>query len=298
MAQTPAPLDALRREIDEIDDAIQELLIRRTEISRRVGMTKGTAGGVGALAVRPAREAAILRRLVANHRGSLPRAVLVRLWREIFSASLAQQIPLKVAVGGGPKLIQLAREHYGVLTPVLELGSPIRAVTAVTEGEATIAVLPLPSDGEADPWWRFLGRSGDQVPRIVARLPMAAAAAPSASDADALAVTLSPLEPSGQDRSYVLLETAEQISRSALRESLGKADLEPRDTSIWRDDDTRWLYLIEVEGFVAPDDERLGRLAGAVEGRFQHVAAVGAYAVPFDEAELADSQDGGQREAR
>lgn len=295
MAQAPATLDALRREIDEIDDAIQELLIRRTEVSRRVGMTKGP----GIPAVRPAREAAVLRRLVARHRGSLPRAVLVRLWREIFSASLAQQIALKVAVGGGARLAQLAREQFGVLTPIQELGSPIRAVNAVAEGEAAIAVLPLPSDGESDPWWRFLGRNGEAVPRIVARLPVAVAAAPSAVDGTAaLVVTLSPLEASGDDRSYLILETAEQISRSALRDWLAKADLIQRETAVWRDDDTRWLYLIEVEGFVDVGDERLGRLAGAVESRVLQVTAVGAYAVPFEEEDLSDWQAASSREAR
>lgn len=295
MTQAPATLDALRREIDEIDDAIQELLIRRTEVSRRVGMTKGP----GTPAVRPAREAAVLRRLVTRHRGSLPRAVLVRLWREIFSASLAQQITLKIAVGGGARLAQLAREHYGVLTPIVELGSPVRAVHAVAEGEATIAVLPLPSDGEQDPWWRFLGRNGEAVPRIVARLPVAVAAAPSAADGTAaLAVTLSPIEASGEDRSYLMLETAEQISRGALRDWLAKADLTQRETAAWRDDDKRWLYLIEVDGFVDPEDERLARLAGAVESRVLQVTAVGAYAAPFEDEDLADWQGAGTREAR
>ncbi|SME91766.1 chorismate mutase [Tistlia consotensis] len=295
MAQAPATLDALRREIDEIDDALQELLIRRNEVSRRVGMTKGP----GSPAVRPAREAVILRRLVARHRGSLPRAVLVRLWREIFSASLAQQIPLKVAVAGGNRLAPLAREQYGVLTPILELGSPVRAVNAVAEGEAAIAVVPLPGDGESDPWWRFLGRDGQTVPRIVARLPFAVAATPSASDGTAaLAVALSPLEASGDDRSYVILETAEQISRSALRDWLAKADLTLRETSAWRDDDSRWLYLIELEGFVDPKDERLGRLAGTSESRILRATAVGAYAVPFEDEDLADWQSASKLEAR
>lgn len=294
MAIAPATLDALRREIDEIDTALQELLIRRNEVSRRIGMTKGA----GTPAVRPAREAMILRRLLADHRGSLPRAVLVRLWREIFSASLAQQIPLKVAVGGGPKLVHLAREHYGVLTPILDLGSPVRAVNAVAEGEAAVAVLPLPSDGEADPWWRFLGRDGAQVPRIVSRLPIAAAAAPSGADGTAaLVVALSPLEASGDDRSHLILETAEQISRGALRDWLARADLTPRETFGWRDDDSRWLYLIEVEGFLAADDARLGRLAGAVEGRVLQVTAVGAYAVPFEDEDLADWQVASRIEA-
>ena len=38
--------------------------------------------------LRPGREALILRRLVARHRGPFSRAVLVRLWRELISGTV------------------------------------------------------------------------------------------------------------------------------------------------------------------------------------------------------------------
>ena len=83
-----------------------------------------------------------------------------------------------------------------------------------------------------------------------------------------------------------------------MRDWLAKADLTPRETFGWRDDATSWLYLIEVEGFLASDDERLGRLAGEVEGRVLRVTAVGAYAVPFEDEDLADWQAASRLEVR
>src|SRR6185436_11811282 len=81
-SRQPRTLESLRAEIDELDDRIHEALIQRAELSLAVREVKGGGGA----ALRPGREAAILRRLVERHRGALPGAVIVRLWREILAA--------------------------------------------------------------------------------------------------------------------------------------------------------------------------------------------------------------------
>ena len=76
-----SPIAALRDEIDEIDDTIHDLLMRRMALANRISEAKRARGATGAL-LRPAREAAILRRLHGAPRGavSVPRhrAHLVR----------------------------------------------------------------------------------------------------------------------------------------------------------------------------------------------------------------------------
>ena len=81
-------LAALRAEIDAIDDALHDLVMRRAAVVARMAASrvKGDASSL-----RPGREASILRRLLARHSGALPPAALVRLWREILSASNAMQ---------------------------------------------------------------------------------------------------------------------------------------------------------------------------------------------------------------
>src|SRR3546814_13849335 len=81
MSDNTPSLDDLRREIDEIDDAIHDLLMRRTELARQIGRAKGQ----GAVFMRPGREARVLRRLVARHTRPFPQPVVTRLWREITS---------------------------------------------------------------------------------------------------------------------------------------------------------------------------------------------------------------------
>jgi chorismate mutase-like protein len=110
--ETPS-LDALRREIDEIDIAVHDLLMRRTSLGEKIGEVKGE----GTAFIRPGREAQILRRLIARHSGPFPKVVVVRVWREIISALAALQGSFAVAVyvpaGAGEGLRALARAHYG-----------------------------------------------------------------------------------------------------------------------------------------------------------------------------------------
>ena len=81
MAET---LQDLRREIDETDDALHALIMRRAELAERVGRVKAEAGEKQVF--RPVRETQILRRLLENHKGRLSKAVIIRLWRELISA--------------------------------------------------------------------------------------------------------------------------------------------------------------------------------------------------------------------
>ena len=83
---TESPLDQLRREIDAIDDDLHRLIIRRSEVVGRIALAKASNGGGGTVALRPGREAVVLRRLLERHTGPFPAAALVRLWRELMGA--------------------------------------------------------------------------------------------------------------------------------------------------------------------------------------------------------------------
>src|SRR5215470_2872540 len=96
-APSPEPEDPLvriRAQIDDIDERIQALIDERARIAREVGASKDSAGAVDYY--RPEREAQVLRRVLARNRGPLRDDEVLRLFREIMSACLAQQAPLKV----------------------------------------------------------------------------------------------------------------------------------------------------------------------------------------------------------
>src|SRR5215469_14272738 len=94
MQDEKGTLKGLREEIDRIDDGLHDLLMRRAEVSHAIAKVKQPVAGPNGSpipALRPAREAAILRRILARHKGDLPPRVLARVWREIIAASLRVQ---------------------------------------------------------------------------------------------------------------------------------------------------------------------------------------------------------------
>ena len=108
-------LDDLRREIDEIDDQLHDLLMRRTEIVGRVGAVKRLESTPG-LALRPGREAEIIRRIVNRHKGPFPLEVLVRIWRELLSAQVAVQGQYSIGVFAPEDVAayrDLGRDQFG-----------------------------------------------------------------------------------------------------------------------------------------------------------------------------------------
>ena len=99
-AAVPLDLKAFRDRIDNIDEQIHALLNERAVCAKQVGASKQAQGLHTADYYRPEREAQVLRNAVARNHGPLRNEEIVRLFREIMSACLAQEEPLKVAFLG------------------------------------------------------------------------------------------------------------------------------------------------------------------------------------------------------
>jgi chorismate mutase len=285
MSTDRSALADLRREIDQIDNAIHDQLMRRGELQAEIGRAKTSSE----VYLRPGREAMVLRRLIARHRGPFPKAVLVRIWREIFAAGLSLQNQFSVAVladGGRAGLGNLARDHFGSLTPIREAGSAPRVLQMVADGDATVGVLPMPESEEAEPWWLNLTGRADRTPRIVARLPFAPPIS-TAGRAEALAVGLSAQEDTGDDRAYLVVETGGQASRSAVKRAIEAAGFRVRDWKSGPAAASPARALVEVDGCVAPDDPRLAELPRAGGEAVAAAWSVGGYASPLRAEELA-----------
>ncbi len=186
-------LEDLRVEIDHLDGRIHRLLMRRAEVAARVGASKRIqADGKVPLLFRPAREAQILRRLLARHRGPLPRAVLQDVWRGIIAGNLALQGGTVVTVTPG-MASQIARDHFRSCVTLEETPHPASALAAVTDRRAAVAVLPFPGDSAGAGWWPDLLKN--PTLHIVGQIPvLRGLSAPTAA-----LVAEQPPEASGED---------------------------------------------------------------------------------------------------
>jgi chorismate mutase / prephenate dehydratase len=145
-----AELAAARARIDGIDRSIQDLIAERANWARQVGQAKGPLKAAIDY-YRPEREAQVLRRVVdRNQDGPLADDVLVRLFREIMSACLAQQEPLKIGFLGpeGTFSQQAAYKHFGHSAHGLPLASIEEVFQEVEAGNADFGVVPVENSGQ------------------------------------------------------------------------------------------------------------------------------------------------------
>ena len=97
----PASLEELRHRIDQLDEEILRLLNDRAGCALDVADVKlRDSQGEPAVFYRPEREAQVLRRLAEGNDGPLTDEKVVRIFREVMSACLALEEPLKVAYLG------------------------------------------------------------------------------------------------------------------------------------------------------------------------------------------------------
>jgi chorismate mutase len=286
-------LEHLRRRIDEIDDRLQDLLIERVEIVSRVGAHKRQAGSVAPH--QPAREAEIIRRLIERGSGAFPPATLVRMWRELLAATVRLQGTFAAAVyvpPDMPGLWDLARDHYGSQTPMQAYGSTAQVIRAVTEGQAAVGVLPMPQEGEADPWWRHLLSEQENAPHVIARLPFGARGNARADGTNALAIGRGAAQPSGRDRTLLATENAEGISRGRIVALM--AELGLSGSLLASCENAHGANcLIELDGFVPVSDPRLVAFRARLGPAVSRLLPFGGYAVPLGPAELAPARAGG-----
>lgn len=137
-------LEAIRREIDSIDDQILRLLRQRFAATARVKATKAHDGSIAASPFRPAREAAMMQRLIGEAAGTLNPELLVRLWRVILSASIQSQAPvtlhMDLALGRDLATRLLVSQHFCGMKVDLH-ASPAAALEAVAQSKGDLALI-------------------------------------------------------------------------------------------------------------------------------------------------------------
>src|SRR5262252_9197712 len=146
---TAMNLADVRARIDGIDRQIQELIAERAGWAHQVGKAKGPLKAAVDY-YRPERESQVLRMVIDRNDGPLADEVLVRLFREIMSACLAQQEPLKVGYLGpeGTFSEQAVRKHFGHSAHGLPLASIEEVFQEVEAGHADFGVVPVENSGQ------------------------------------------------------------------------------------------------------------------------------------------------------
>ncbi|MCC5857947.1 MAG: prephenate dehydratase [Ectothiorhodospiraceae bacterium] len=142
-------LKGVRSRIDAIDDEILRLLSERGRLAKEVARIKREAGETGDF-YRPEREHAILRRVQEQNSGPLSDETVARFFREIMSACLALQLPLKVGYLGpeGTFTQAAAIKQFGHDVQLQPLSSIEAIFREVESGGLHYGVVPVENSTE------------------------------------------------------------------------------------------------------------------------------------------------------
>lgn len=245
---TRPTLENLRAEIDRLDDRILTLLGERAGLAEALRQAK--AGAQGGAPIRPAREVALMRRLIAQAPASVDRELIVEIWRALISASVRRQADLEVLVAGATDPVRqfdLARRHFGSGARINREVDARTALSRLLDGAPTVAVLPWPGSSGPGGWWPILAESRYHGLGIIGGLPINLTA-PGDEPEAAVVATDPVLEPAGGDTSLAIAFDPHYRCARALVE----AHLPGREIAR-----ARTLVLVRLEGFVVGDDPRL-----------------------------------------
>jgi chorismate mutase/prephenate dehydratase len=145
----PSNLDEIRNRINEVDSEIQALINERARFAQQVGVAKGDLTAAVDY-YRPEREAEVLRSVVERNEGPLRDEEMLRLFREIMSACLAQQEPLKIGFLGpeGTFTQTAVYKHFGHSVRPLPFHTIDEIFQEVESGVADFGVVPIENSTE------------------------------------------------------------------------------------------------------------------------------------------------------
>src|SRR6478735_7322311 len=138
----PTPLDALRTQIDALDERIVELLNQRAKVVVEIGKLKQQQN---APIYAPDRERLILQKLRSLNRGPLPDRTLEAVYRELMSGSFALEKPLRIAYLGphGTFSHAAAAKKFGASVDYVPLTDIPAVFEEIVRGHADYGLVPV-----------------------------------------------------------------------------------------------------------------------------------------------------------
>ena len=135
-------IDDCRQQIDALDHQIVEALNRRLTLAAEIGRLKRQTGGPIYVAER---EEAVFRKVCERNAGPIGEPALRAIYREIMSAAIALEQPLKIAYLGpeATNSHQAALQKFGASVEYQGMATFADIFAAVEKGEADYGVVPV-----------------------------------------------------------------------------------------------------------------------------------------------------------
>lgn len=141
-------VDNIRKNIDEIDDQILELLNKRAEWALKIKKTD-----LGKTPIRPERESSVVRDMVEKNKGPLPTAAIRQIYTQLI-ASFRDELQLDKAISvsflgpAGSYSEAASKKLFGDTIDLHPENSVSEAIKAVENGSVNLAVVAIENSSE------------------------------------------------------------------------------------------------------------------------------------------------------
>ncbi|MFN3586762.1 MAG: prephenate dehydratase [Moraxellaceae bacterium] len=143
-------LEQIRQRIDSLDEQIQQLISARARCAQQVAEVKKAEDPTATVFYRPEREAQVLQKVMARNEGPLDPEEMARLFREIMSACLALEHPMRIAFLGpaGTFTQTAALKHFGHSVQTVPIAAIDEVFREVEAGAVNYGVVPVENSTE------------------------------------------------------------------------------------------------------------------------------------------------------
>ena len=270
MSAQKEDLSKFRKEIDQIDDQIIDLLKERIQIVQKVGKYKSQTSSTHSF-IRAGREAAMLRNLTQKIDGKFPPAAIATIWRMIISTSLCLEQGLSISAytkPGNETCYWHAREYYGSFVKTTKEDNSDKVINNVVNKITSIGLLPLFDDSN-NPWWSRPESEKNDV-YIFARIPFVQTADDVLSPTLAIAHVMP--EATDDDVSIVVVKCDDSTDKIKSAFALSGLSI-----NIIASNHNR--HLVEIDTFLSIGDISIKKVTDKLSNG--SIRLMGAYATPM-----------------
>jgi len=282
-------LDNIRQKIDTIDNTIHDLLMERAALASSIAAEKRKRGMP---VVHPAREARMVRRLLARHHGALPKQAVTRIWRELVSAVSMLQSGLTASFYSHKARsddLKIVTDYFGSILPVKRSESIAAVINDVLRNKTDFAIIPKVASRQGEKHWLPLlldaidqdGTPRDMMPiSIVQSMPFICDSADKDTDDNRyLIIARTYFDTSEDDYSYVALRAAQPFDNKSLNDAITQSALNVVETTDCAENGF-YYRLYRVDGFVDRSAAGIVKLQDLL-GEGHGVYAIGGYPKPI-----------------
>ncbi|MSP33873.1 MAG: hypothetical protein EXR06_03095 [Rickettsiales bacterium] len=266
-------LSQCRREIDTLDSKILALFEERMKIVAKVRKIKQENGEL--FFIKSAREADMIKDLIAKADPILPKSMIINIWRKIITSSNMLEQTLCIAIHNPNKLSDytyLVREYYSDFVPLITHDSVNNVVLEIEKNNAQIAIFNLPRLGSenniddiGEDWWINLANNKAGL-RVFAKIPFMQYSNPDKQSGKAIelvAMAIKKPEKSQEDCSLFCIEVSNTVSKSQLLAAMSNNKIEGKilkSTRLKQVDDILF-FLVEAQGYFDENSEEIKKLS-------------------------------------